>query len=645
MKIFLIISLLYSPFFYLSAQERIIISDKFNAVENYYTTKGNEFLVTRNSAEVKLKEVMDESGNSFYILTDEFIVALNDNYSENDLILLLSHKNCAVLKKYKYLNHYKIKSSSNNFSEIYNYLNSSSIIKYVDPIFALADISVLSGSNSDPYLDYQYYLNNLKILDVWNENVLGENVIVAVIDEGIQPEHEDLHANIFINYSELNGTPGIDDDDNGYIDDINGWNSISNNGDVYPSTEPDHPTLYQNHGMNVAGIIAAGINNLGIIGVAPLSKILPIKFYDRYIPNNSSQGINLFYTDVFLDAMEYILTIREQFNKRIVISFSLGWYPSVQPASIINILELSVSEPFYIPFFAAPGNNGNHPVLFPANLPTTFSVARTGSSDNWINNSNPAGFENDFAAPGYNITTTDDIYRSSYTFNWSGTSASTPMAAGIAALLLSVKNDLSVEQLSTILKNSADKVGGVNYNWNPQMPGHSIELGYGRLNAFKAYRSIVNMEFINDVEGISMGQLKVNGQTINSGYNEVFISGSNVQAEIVSNIYYNGIHNTKFYRWNFNDVNGQRRNYLHNFIVNQEENQLISSYKRTKQITVRNYFEGGDGHTILFGEKNFNVTSRTSPHLENAFIYQPQVVEATYHATAEPNHINHLGTN
>ena len=124
----------------------------------------------------------------------------------------------------------------------------------------------LPSLSSDTYSYYQTYLKQSKITDVWNKYT-GKNVIIAVLDSGIDLNNDDLRNSLWINYKEkLNNK--IDDDKNGYIDDYYGYNFVANNANMSP---------YSSHGTMVAGIIAAKRNNnYGIAGIAPDSKIMPL---------------------------------------------------------------------------------------------------------------------------------------------------------------------------------------------------------------------------------------------------------------------------------------------------------------------------------------------------------------------------------
>lgn len=485
---------------------------------------------------------------------------------------------------------------------------------------------------NDPYWSTQGWLTAMKVDYFWQQsNTFGDtNVVIAVMGLGVEITHEDLSDNIWINWNEIPNN-GIDDDGNGYIDDYNGWNVINLTGNIMPDQINDGYA----HETNVSGIISAKMNNnKGIVGIAPNSKILPVKFYD-FGQSNSWKAEKL------ILAFNYVRDLQIQFpEKRFIINLSYG-FTSFSPSE--RMLVSDAIEECYnlnIPIFCAAGNSPE-PVEFPANLPFTLSVAelRPGISNLFnLPGYNNIGPENNFAAAGTALFTTSD--NNTYD-GFNGTSMASPIAAGIAALLLSVRNDLTPAQIDTIMKLTSEQVGDVDYYWNPDLPGHSQELGYGKLNAeYCLTRGLLDINFANNVEGNTnnFGQIKINGQWQPTNTTLPFILYNEIALEAENVLHNYNNYDNRFYNCSavFNPVYSRN---LNNIIVADYELETVQSlYKKTKPLTVRNYLEGGEGGLILFGEKDFDVINRISPYNENAFIYNQNFVPVTYKAEANQTH-------
>ena len=326
----------------------------------------------------------------------------------------------------------------------------------------------------------------------WNISQ-GEGVTVAVIDTGVDYNHEDLTGNIWINQAELHGLAGFDDDGNGYVDDVRGWDF---SGDFnYPPDpiQPDNdPSDYYGHGSHCAGIVAAvGNNNKGIIGVAPRAKIMPLKIF----PNA--------YTDVAVQAIKYAAD-----NGARVLSNS--WGPPFRRASdpsLEDAVDYAYSRNCVL-VFSAGNNNDDVAYYSPANYTKTIAVAATDRNDVKTDFSN-WGNKIDIAAPGgdsgnmletpsgehfyVNILSLraedTDMYEDvpNYTpgefvlgnhyYRARGTSMSGPYVAGVAALIISQEPSRTPIDVKRVLFASADDKG-------PE--GFDRYHGFGRVNAFRA---------------------------------------------------------------------------------------------------------------------------------------------------------------
>ena len=159
------------------------------------------------------------------------------------------------------------------------YLRSTGLFDKVDYDYIMhseAEIDAIDVS-SNPRANELPYIESMGIGDAWgycNHNGLGgtngggsQDVVIAVLDTGVDYNHVDLADNIWVNAGEIPGN-GVDDDGNGYIDDVRGWDCVNNDND---------PMDDNGHGTHVAGIIAAANNNIGTVGVAFNCKIMPVK--------------------------------------------------------------------------------------------------------------------------------------------------------------------------------------------------------------------------------------------------------------------------------------------------------------------------------------------------------------------------------
>jgi len=267
-------------------------------------------------------------------------------------------------------------------------------------------------------------------------------VIVAVVDTGVDTQHEDLKDVIWVNPNEI-AANGIDDDNNGYIDDINGINTLVRDaaGKATVNIKDTH-----SHGTHVSGTIGARQNNgLGIAGIASNVKIMGI----RTVPNNGDE------TDI--DVAEAFVYAAKNGAKIINCSFGKS---SNEGRQLIPDTLKYIGEKYGVLVIAAAGNDSSNidkNPTYPASHPSEnlLIIASTQSNGKMSGFSNYGAIGVDVAAPGSNVfsTTPGNRYES-----MSGTSMATPTTVGVAAEILSHNPDLTVSQLKEVLMKSVTKI-------------------------------------------------------------------------------------------------------------------------------------------------------------------------------------------
>ncbi len=267
--------------------------------------------------------------------------------------------------------------------------------------------------------------------EVWARGYTGQGVIVAVLDTGVDRTHPDLEANIWTNTGEINGN-GIDDDGNGFVDDVYGWNFDGNNNNTID---------IHSHGTHVAGTIAAANNDFGVTGIAYNAKIMPVKVVDDWGNGNEKNVAK---------GVRYAVD-----NGARVINISLGGDKDVQ--ELREAVEYAGSRGAIV--VMAAGNSGRPTML--TNYPSSYAQTRgiavgaVTSSNILATWSNRAGtVEVPYVtAPGVSIYSTNP--KGSYGFK-SGTSMATPHVAGVVALMLSANPDLTDGQVRQLLISTAE---------------------------------------------------------------------------------------------------------------------------------------------------------------------------------------------
>jgi subtilisin family serine protease len=352
----------------------------------------------------------------------------------------------------------QIKGTATEKYKMLTQLAQQSDVEYIEPDYPIEAIpqTPAAAPPDDPYFSKQWFHKTMNTVSAWSINNGSPELVVAVVDTGVDYNHPDLNQNMWRNPDEIMN--GKDDDGNGYIDDIHGWNFATNTNDARStSTSP--------HGSHVAGLIgAAGNNHLGVVGVAPKVKMMALKFMD-----DSGSGA----TSNAVKAIDYAI-------KKKVFLINNSWGSNRYSRSLSDAITRAANAG--ILFFAAAGN-GNKGVgydivstpWYPASYPqwNVFSIAATTAEDQLTKFSNFSKTKVDVAAPGFAIYST--VSGTNYQA-MSGTSMATPIVSGLAVLVKATNPGLEPQQILKILRDSTDKIAHLK----------SKTISGGRVNAYNA---------------------------------------------------------------------------------------------------------------------------------------------------------------
>jgi subtilisin family serine protease len=366
-------------------------------------------------------------------------------------------------------------------------------------------ISVCVTPNDPSYAD-QWALSKIHAAEAWDTCRGSGEVIVAVLDTGVDYDHPDLQGNLWINEAERDGLPWVDDDDNGYVDDIRGYNFVSYTNDP----RDDH-----GHGTAITGIIAAvGDNDTDVAGLCWTVRIMPVKVLGAGGDGTAADAVPAIYYAVA--------------NGADIISGSWGGAESSN--ALRDAIAYAHAEGVVV--VAAAGNNGSGDPYYPAAYPEVISVAATDSADQRWYLSNYGDWV-DLAAPGRDIVSLRALLpnqgtRSGVMVRMSGTSLAAPHVSGTCALLLAADPFLRCDELHRIVTATAD----------PIEPG--ICASNGRLNVYGALRAAippegtVRMDRTYYAEGTDIGLLLADWHLRGAGHFTISMETAGGDREIVA---------------------------------------------------------------------------------------------------------------
>ncbi|MDP2683924.1 MAG: S8 family serine peptidase [bacterium] len=419
---------------------------------------------------------------------------------------------------------YKVTMTGNE--DIHQVINDFENQPQIDFVVPNNSYSIAMTPN-DTFYSSQWYLSKIGAQTAWDTTLGSSDVIIAVLDTGVDIDHPDLANNIWINSDEV-ASNGIDDDNNGFIDDRYGWDFVDEVADPNPKYDLGWTAAGIHHGTVIAGAAAAlGNNSQGIIGVASNVRIMSIRVLDGlgvgdtrdvyegiiYAMNNGADFINLSFVGDNSDAL---------LNTGINLAWEAG-----------------------VPIFAAAGNNNinlNISPKYPVCSEHVIGVAGTNQSDvRWYSNassgSNYGSNCIDISAPSTSFIGTV-VYNPSqglndyYLSGWSGTSVATPLVAAAAALAKSNESNSTSTEILDRIYELAINIDSVN-------PTISGQMGNGRLDITNMFTEPISLSSVYKImTGSGYGQSPVvkifdiggNAQSEFEAYASTFPNGLNIAA-------------------------------------------------------------------------------------------------------------------
>jgi len=351
----------------------------------------------------------------------------------------------------------KVNINAEDEVSVLNEFTDNGLIEYYEPI----GVFRINQSHLDSLIDEQWYLETINAMQTWEITRGNTDIIIGVIDTGIDYKHPDLAGSLWKNETELFGVDGLDDDNNGFVDDSIGWDftdapRFADGGD-YKDPDNDPMDEYSSgHGTQIAGIISAAANNgMGIAGIGPELRVMNLR---------AGTASGYLEEDDVANALLYALD-----NSARVVNMSFG--DVALSRFLKDVIYFVYQEGMII--VASSGNSGNDEVHYPSGLAETISVGASNRDDNL------AGFSNygptiDCVAPGTDMIST--AVGGKYNMV-NGTSFSAPVVSAVAGLILSLNPDYGPERIRHILKTSSEDI--LDFGWDNYS-------GAGRVSALNA---------------------------------------------------------------------------------------------------------------------------------------------------------------
>ena len=413
--------------------------------------------------------------NNLYWASTRLFVKIKKGYKVDNLLNNLQIKWLSIREFGIGGNSFLIDLADYTSVEVSNQLFESGFV-----IFAQPDWGMIIESSNNPLFNQQWNLRDtingydINVSNAWALSQ-GENVRVAVLDEGVELTHPDLIDNLLSGYDATDGALGG----------VNGGNKSDDR-----------------HGTGCAGIIAAANNNIGVKGIAYKSKIIPVRIAYRLKANSSWYT----YISWIADGIHYAWNNADILNN----SWSSADSAEIIKLEISNALKFGRNGKGCVVVFSS-GNYSLPSLSYTASLDSVISVGAISpcgerkspnSCDGEIWWGSNYGEKLCVVAPGVKITTTDLSSNGFYRNDFNGTSAACPHVTGVAALILSVNPNLTAQQVKDIIESTAQKINTDLYSYNIDYFHTNGEwnryMGYGLVDAYSAVKKALPDLYIRD---------------------------------------------------------------------------------------------------------------------------------------------------
>lgn len=461
----------------MSALKKIILLLLFFCSLNY-TNAQNIGRIKEKTLIFKVKDLYRDICFDDYI-RNESLMKIFDRIQVSELNKIFPNHTKPLTKTDKFGNKlvdlsliYRLKYKA-DFCEnsVITLLDNTRVLEYVE----LEVMPELLFVPNDPGIPNQYYLNNIKAFQAWNLWKGDSSFVVGIVDTGYDIVHPDL-VNA-LKYNVADPIDGLDNDNDGFIDNFYGWNFGNNNNNVQ--------VVAHGHGVHVSGLAGATPNNtFGIAGVGYNTKLLPVKIDNEF--------------GLLVRPFEGIVYAADRGAKVINCSWGSNLGAGKFGQDVVNYATFN-KQALVV---AAAGNSNSEVEFFPCAYSNVFCVAGTKANDfKWEESSFYRKV--DISAPGHNIFST--WVNGTFTHS-GGTSMSAPIVAGAAALIWSKFQNLHPLQIKEHIKNTSDLIDTVGTN-----NLYEGKLGKGRLNMFRALTDSFS------------SAIKLLNLTISDYNNEVFV--------------------------------------------------------------------------------------------------------------------------